>query len=97
MQICPLVDKTVAGLNPKLKTLNGKAYVFFITFSLCVTEGWWASLCLIAVLAKVDKYAEIEYSMVSSPAISQATLDLNMKVKKTGNLKHVYLDDFIRI
>ncbi|XP_038144968.1 bactericidal permeability-increasing protein-like [Cyprinodon tularosa] len=52
-QICPLVDKTVAGLNPKLKTLN--------------------------VLAKVDKYAEIEYSMVSSPAISQATLDLNMK------------------
>ncbi|PWA23386.1 hypothetical protein CCH79_00016471 [Gambusia affinis] len=52
-QICPLVDKTVTGLNPKLQTLN--------------------------VLAKVDKYAEIEYSMVSSPVISQSTLDLNLK------------------
>ncbi|MED6242435.1 hypothetical protein ATANTOWER_004691 [Ataeniobius toweri] len=52
-QICPLVDKTVAGLNPKLKTLN--------------------------VLAKVDKYAEIEYSMVSSPAVSQSSIDLNLK------------------
>lgn len=52
-QICPLIDKTVDGLNPKLKTLN--------------------------VLAKVDKYAEIEYSMVSSPAISQTSLDLNLK------------------
>ncbi|XP_007560923.1 bactericidal permeability-increasing protein-like [Poecilia latipinna] len=52
-QICPLVDKTVIGLNPKLQTLN--------------------------VLAKVDKYAEIEYSMVSSPVISQSSLDLNLK------------------
>ncbi|MEQ2285719.1 hypothetical protein AMECASPLE_034852, partial [Ameca splendens] len=52
-QICPLVDKTVAGLNLKLKTLN--------------------------VLAKVDKYAEIEYSMVSSPAVSQSSIDLNLK------------------
>ncbi|XP_012730104.2 bactericidal permeability-increasing protein [Fundulus heteroclitus] len=52
-QICPLVDKTVIGLNPKLQTLN--------------------------VLAKVDKYAEIEYSMTSSPVISQSSLELNLK------------------
>ncbi|XP_054883203.1 bactericidal permeability-increasing protein-like [Poeciliopsis prolifica] len=52
-QICPLLDKAVTCLNPKLQTLN--------------------------VLAKVDKYAEIEYSMVSSPVISQSSIDLNLK------------------
>lgn len=40
-------------------------------------------LCLYiaAVLAKVDKYAEIEYSMVSSPAVSMSSIDLSLKVK----------------
>ncbi|XP_024126054.1 bactericidal permeability-increasing protein [Oryzias melastigma] len=52
-QMCPLVAKSIADLNPRLKTLN--------------------------VLAKVDKYAEIEYSMVSSPEISQPAIDLNLK------------------
>ncbi|KAK2862586.1 hypothetical protein Q5P01_002119 [Channa striata] len=31
------------------------------------------------VLAQVDKYAEIEYSMVSSPAVSKSSLDLDLK------------------
>ncbi|XP_056129176.1 bactericidal permeability-increasing protein-like [Lampris incognitus] len=31
------------------------------------------------VLAPVDKYAEIEYSMVSSPAVSKSSIDLNLK------------------
>ncbi|XP_035008446.2 bactericidal permeability-increasing protein-like [Hippoglossus stenolepis] len=31
------------------------------------------------VVAKVDKYAEIEYSMVSSPTVSQASIDLSLK------------------
>ncbi|XP_051804549.1 bactericidal permeability-increasing protein-like [Acanthochromis polyacanthus] len=31
------------------------------------------------VVAKVDKYAEIEYSMVSSPIISNSSIDLSMK------------------
>lgn len=35
-----------------------------------------------AVLANVDKYAEIEYSMVSSPAISNSSIALKLKVKE---------------
>ncbi|KAK2862587.1 hypothetical protein Q5P01_002120 [Channa striata] len=31
------------------------------------------------VLAQVDKYAEIEYSMVSSPTVSKSSLDLDLK------------------
>uniref|UniRef100_A0A3Q2ZWY0 Bactericidal permeability-increasing protein n=1 Tax=Kryptolebias marmoratus TaxID=37003 RepID=A0A3Q2ZWY0_KRYMA len=31
------------------------------------------------VLAKVDKYAEIEYSMVSSPEVSKSSIDLSLK------------------
>uniref|UniRef100_A0A8D3B3H3 Bactericidal permeability-increasing protein n=2 Tax=Scophthalmus maximus TaxID=52904 RepID=A0A8D3B3H3_SCOMX len=31
------------------------------------------------VLAKVDKYAEIEYSMVSSPTVSKSSIDLSLK------------------
>ncbi|XP_033939780.1 bactericidal permeability-increasing protein-like [Pseudochaenichthys georgianus] len=31
------------------------------------------------VLAKVDKYAEIEYSMVASPAVSKTSIDLGLK------------------
>ncbi|XP_067361292.1 bactericidal permeability-increasing protein-like isoform X2 [Channa argus] len=31
------------------------------------------------VLAQVDKYAEIEYSMVSSPTVSSSSIDLNLK------------------
>lgn len=34
------------------------------------------------VLANVDKYAEIEYSMVSSPAISSSSIALKLKVKE---------------
>lgn len=31
------------------------------------------------VVAKVDKYAEIEYSMVSSPTVSKSSIDLSLK------------------
>lgn len=37
---------------------------------------------LTAVEAQVDKYAEIEYSMVSSPTVSKSSIDLSLKVKK---------------
>lgn len=33
-----------------------------------------------SVEAKVDKYAEIEYSMVGSPVISNASIDIGLKV-----------------
>lgn len=33
-----------------------------------------------AVLAEVDKYAEVEYSMVRSPVVSQSYIDLGLKV-----------------
>ncbi|XP_051957871.1 bactericidal permeability-increasing protein-like [Xyrauchen texanus] len=52
-QICPLVEDSIADMNPHLKTLN--------------------------VLAKVDNYAEIEYSMVASPVISNTSIDLGLK------------------
>lgn len=32
------------------------------------------------VLAQVDKYAEIEYSMVESPVVSNSSIDLSLKV-----------------
>lgn len=32
------------------------------------------------VLAEVDQYAEIEYSMVGSPVISNTSIDLGLKV-----------------
>ncbi|XP_051528278.1 bactericidal permeability-increasing protein-like isoform X2 [Myxocyprinus asiaticus] len=53
-QICPLVEDSIADMNPHLKTLN--------------------------VLAKVDNYAEIEYSMVASPVISNTSIDLGLKI-----------------
>lgn len=34
----------------------------------------------VLVLAQVDKYAEIEYSMVESPLISNSSIDLSLKV-----------------
>lgn len=40
----------------------------------------WETLCLTAVLARVDKYAEIEYSMVSSPTVSNTWIDFSLKV-----------------
>lgn len=36
---------------------------------------------LIVVVARVDKYAEIEYSMVSTPTVSSSSVDLSLKVK----------------
>lgn len=41
----------------------------------------WETFYLTAVVAKVDKYAEIEYSMVSSPTVSNSFIGLNLKVK----------------
>ncbi|XP_028261849.1 bactericidal permeability-increasing protein-like isoform X2 [Parambassis ranga] len=40
------------------------------------------------VLAKVDQYAEIEYSMVSSPIISNSAIDLNLKGEFYNTGKH---------
>lgn len=40
------------------------------------------------VLAKVDQYAEIDYSMVRSPVISNTSIDLGLKVKV---LKHYFI------
>uniref|UniRef100_G3P997 Bactericidal permeability-increasing protein n=1 Tax=Gasterosteus aculeatus aculeatus TaxID=481459 RepID=G3P997_GASAC len=37
------------------------------------------TFCLTAVLAKVDQYAEIEYSMVSSPAVTTSSIELGLK------------------
>ena len=44
-------------------------------------KSWQKSYCT-AVLAKVDKHAEIEYSMVSSPDISTSSINLKLKVKE---------------
>ncbi|XP_066558664.1 bactericidal permeability-increasing protein [Amia ocellicauda] len=52
-QLCPLVAKSIEGLNPRLQTLN--------------------------VLAKVDKYSEIQYSLVSSPSVTKNYIDLYLK------------------
>ncbi|KAM3622099.1 uncharacterized protein V6R79_020311 [Siganus canaliculatus] len=41
------------------------------------------------VLARVDQYAEIEYSMVSPPTVSKSTLDLNLKGEFYNIGKHV--------
>uniref|UniRef100_A0A8C8LLP8 Bactericidal permeability-increasing protein n=1 Tax=Oncorhynchus tshawytscha TaxID=74940 RepID=A0A8C8LLP8_ONCTS len=35
--------------------------------------------CHLEVLAKVDKYAEVEYSMVTSPTISNTSIDFSLK------------------
>lgn len=40
----------------------------------------WETFCLIAVVAKVDQYAEIEYSLVSSPTVSKSSIDFSLKV-----------------
>ncbi|RXN31248.1 bactericidal permeability-increasing -like protein [Labeo rohita] len=62
-KICPLVIRSIADTNPHLKTLNGDMINYV----------------LITVLAKVDQYAEIEYSMVGSPVISNTFIDLGLK------------------
>ncbi|KAF7653036.1 hypothetical protein LDENG_00088090 [Lucifuga dentata] len=41
------------------------------------------------VLAQVDEYAEIEYSMVSSPTISNVSIDLSLKGEFYNIRKHV--------
>lgn len=46
---------------------------------------------LTAVVAQVDKYAEIEYSMVLPPTVSQSSIDLNLKVKKWTSSVNVHL------
>ncbi|KAK5913083.1 hypothetical protein CesoFtcFv8_002900 [Champsocephalus esox] len=40
------------------------------------------------VLAKVDKFAEIEYSMVASPAVSKTSIDLSLKGEFYNTGKH---------
>ncbi|XP_062250891.1 bactericidal permeability-increasing protein-like [Platichthys flesus] len=42
-------------------------------------NDWNPHLKTLNVVAKVDQYAEIEYSMVSSPTVSQASIDLSLK------------------
>ena len=84
LQICPLVTKAVSDMNPRLQTLNGKRkhnpFVSNTWVSWC--QVFWETFYLAAVLAKVDKHAEIEYSMVSPPAVSASAIDLNLKVRK---------------
>lgn len=46
-----------------------------------IPEGWFYMLLSVLVLAQVDKYAEIEYSMVESPLISNSSIDLHLKVR----------------
>lgn len=68
-------------MNPRLKTLNGETSsvtCFYVQLYSKSSLKFYRT----AVLAKVDKYAEIEYSMVSSPAISNSSITLKLKVKE---------------
>ena len=53
-----------------------------------VTFKMWI-LSYFTVLAKVDKYAEIEYSMVESPPISKSCIDFGLKVRNILSI-HFY-------
>ena len=89
-QICPLVANAITDMNPQLKTLNGKIlfkspttvnnYVSCTTMDVLVAFIKWI-LSYVTVLAKVDKDAEIEYSLVESPAISKSCIDFSLKVR----------------
>lgn len=89
--MCPLVANAISDLNPQLKTLNGKnniheTYLAVVTDALNV----WVTFCFAAVLAKVDKFAEIEYSMVASPTVSQSAIDLSLKVKSFASFPYTF-------
>lgn len=89
LQICPRATTVVSDLNPQLKTLNGKVSCLVSQSAVSLVMNTWVSFCLYAVLAKVDKYAEIEYSMVSSPTVLKSSIDLSLKVKNYATL-HFY-------
>lgn len=44
------------------------------------------------VLAKVDQYAEIEYSMVGSPVISNTSIALGLKVTLSITVWYIFWD-----
>lgn len=46
-----------------------------------VTEQLSSYFLFPTVLAQVDKYAEIEYSMVAAPTIVKSSIGLSLKVK----------------
>lgn len=75
--------KAISDANPRLKTLNGDSsfelYEDPIKFEfLHKTDN--KNRFVHAVLAEVDKYAEVEYSIMRSPTISQSYIDLGLKV-----------------
>lgn len=87
--------EAIEEMNPHLKTLNGRVdmhaqystHDIFNYISYALTRTWLKSqktdiymLSYVLVLAQVDKYAEIEYSMVESPLISNSSIDLSLKV-----------------
>lgn len=87
--------EAIEEMNPHLKTLNGmvdmhvqySTHDIFNYISYALTRTWLKSqktdiymLLYVLVLAQVDKYAEIEYSMVESPLISNSSIDLSLKV-----------------
>lgn len=56
---------------------------FYIQLNLKSSQKFYHT----AVLAKVDKYAEIEYSMVAPPAVSTSSINLMLKVKENFTIK----------
>lgn len=49
------------------------------------------------VLAKVDQYAEIEYSMVGSPVISNTSIDLGLKVTLSITVWYIFFETLEKI
>lgn len=85
--MCPLVANAVNDMNPYLKTLNGKTLSLYVTyFDVLLMLNIWETFYPTAVVAKVDQYAEIEYSMVSSPTIANSSVDLSLKVLNSISL-----------
>lgn len=62
-------------------------YVKYLDVSLMLNI--YVTFCYTAVVAQVDQYAEVEYSMVSTPTISKSSIDLSLKVKNSLLFKHL--------
>lgn len=78
--MCPLVSDAVSDLNLHLKTLNGETNLNVCWGGGKLSHWCWVTLSVAAVVAQVDKYAEIDYSMVSAPTVSNTSIDLNLRV-----------------
>lgn len=75
-----LMQYLIWTLTWKLSMVKHYFYVKSLDVSLMLNV--WQTFYLTAVVAQVDQYAEIEYSMVSSPTVSNSSIDLSLKVKK---------------